>query len=88
MSYVTYPDSQYPKTLGPTGTPGWQFAPVPGWGKNMDYSAAPDMVGIGYTFFSNPKMANANMVDAQWYFGLGIGASIGALATYLLLRRR
>jgi hypothetical protein len=47
MSYVTYPDSQYPKTLGPYGTPGWQFAPVPGWGKNMDYSAAPDMVGVG-----------------------------------------
>lgn len=52
MSYVTYPDSQYPRTLGPTGTPGWQFA-RPGWGKNADYSAAPVRVGIGGLGMSN-----------------------------------
>lgn len=30
----------------PAGTPGWQFAPVPGWGTNPDRSGPP-RVGVG-----------------------------------------
>jgi hypothetical protein len=33
----------------PAGTPGWQFAPVPGWGKNP-LRAGPARVGVGAAF--------------------------------------
>jgi peptidoglycan hydrolase-like protein with peptidoglycan-binding domain len=39
MSYVKQPDSYYQNSIGPYGTPGWQFAPVPGWGINPLFSA-------------------------------------------------
>jgi hypothetical protein len=44
MSYYDIPDDWYHEA--PAGTPGWQFAPVPGWGKNP-LRAGPYRVGIG-----------------------------------------
>lgn len=45
MSYYNTPESQY-YVLPQEGTPGWQFAPVPGWGKNP-LRAGPPRVGVG-----------------------------------------
>lgn len=45
MSYYGTPERQY-YVMPPEGTPGWQFAPVPGWGKNPD-RAGPPRVGVG-----------------------------------------
>lgn len=47
MSYVTQPQDYWQKSIGPYGTPGWQMAPVPGWGINAMFSAGPRRVGIG-----------------------------------------
>jgi hypothetical protein len=47
MSYVPVKDSYYQRSIGPYATPGWQFAPVPGWGKNTDFSARLNRVGVG-----------------------------------------
>jgi hypothetical protein len=43
-SYWNVPDSDYQEL--PVGTPGWQDAPVPGWGINP-LRAGPMRVGIG-----------------------------------------
>lgn len=47
MSYVAQPEDYWKKSIGPYGTPGWQFAPVPGWGINAEYSAAPRRIALG-----------------------------------------
>jgi hypothetical protein len=44
MSLYHVPDSFY--RMLPEGTPGWQFAPVPGWGANP-LRAGPPRVGVG-----------------------------------------
>src|SRR5260221_13768701 len=44
MSYYDVAPSDYVE--GPAGTPGWQLAPVPGWGKNP-LRAGPPRVGVG-----------------------------------------
>lgn len=47
MSYVNVMQQEYHE--GPAGTPGWQDAPVPGWGINPDRSG-PRRVGVGAAF--------------------------------------
>jgi hypothetical protein len=50
MSYVEMPDAWYgyAHAQGTAyGTPGWQTAPVPGWGVNTDFSTMPSRVGVG-----------------------------------------
>ena len=49
MSYPLVPASYGPRSIGPYATPGWQFAPVPGWGGATDFSARDRRVGIGGT---------------------------------------
>ncbi len=44
MSYWNVPTSYYRPP--PAGTPGWQFAPVPGWGMNPR-RAGPRRSGVG-----------------------------------------
>lgn len=44
MSYYDMPADVYHEL--PAGTPGWQFAPVPGWGTNP-LRAGPRRVGVG-----------------------------------------
>ena len=44
MSLYTVPKSFYHEM--DAGTPGWQFAPVPGWGINP-YRAGPARIGVG-----------------------------------------
>jgi uncharacterized protein (TIGR03382 family) len=85
MAYVTMSDGQYHSTLGPYGTPGWQFA-RPGWGKNMDFSAANPWVGVGGPWAAD-TVANSPAINAAGYTGVAIGAVVGGLLAYLLLRR-
>lgn len=44
MSYWNVPDADYHEL--PVATPGWQDAPVPGWGINP-FRAGPRRVGLG-----------------------------------------
>lgn len=46
-SFYNVPPEDYHEI--PAGTPGWQFAPVPGWGKNP-LRAGPERVGVGAAF--------------------------------------
>lgn len=51
MSYQALPNNGlYPTFYQqlPVGTPGWQQAPVPGWGMNP-FRAGPSRVGVGAT---------------------------------------
>lgn len=49
MSFYNVPMDDY--QMPPAGTPGWQFAPVPGWGTNPD-RAGPLRVGVGAMYSS------------------------------------
>lgn len=44
MSFYSVPNSAYRHM--PAGSPGWQLAPVPGWGVNTDKAGSP-IVGAG-----------------------------------------
>lgn len=45
-SYEQIPDSMYQPP--PAGTPGWELAPVPGWGANPLRSGPPVLATNGY----------------------------------------
>jgi len=47
MSYPLMPSESYAQSIGPYATPGWQFAPVPGWGIDPDFSARSSVVAVG-----------------------------------------
>lgn len=59
-----------------SGTPGWQFAPVPGWGTNP-YRAGPARVGVGAAF--SPGIVPANQNVLPHYAPLG-GCGCGGRA--------
>jgi len=72
--YAVTPDMYQPP---PAGTPGWQMAPVPGWGINP-WRAGPARVGMGLLGENNGTGTG----------GIGIvvaGVAIGALLLYAAL---
>lgn len=54
-SFYDVPQNDYHEL--PSGTPGWQFAPVPGWGTNP-YRAGPRRVGVGALYADGRVPAN------------------------------
>lgn len=65
MSYAPMPDQSYEQSVGPYGTPGWQFAPVPGWGVNPDFSARDARVGIGGTTMNDQVLPRYSPLRAN-----------------------
>ncbi len=75
-SFFDVPMSDYHEI--PSGTPGWQFAPVPGWGKNP-YRAGPPRVGVGAAFSPGIVPVNQNVLPryAPLSGGCGCGSPVG-----------
>jgi len=78
MSLYTVTDDMYRE--GPAGTPGWQHAPVPGWGTNP-YRAGPRRVGVGEYYEASTVAVNQAVLPRYAPLsGCGCsGASIGAI---------
>jgi hypothetical protein len=72
MSYWNVPPSDYFEA--PAGTPGWQSAPVPGWGINP-LRAGPERVGIGQ--FERASIPGEDDFLPHWA-PLGLGADPSA----------
>lgn len=81
MSYWKLPHSDY--VMPAEGTPGWQFAEVPGWGINP-YRAGPLRVGVGaagdqYNETTWGTVALGSAVALL--FGVGLGVAYGRRAS-------
>lgn len=57
MSYPLMENEAFEQSIGPYGTPGWQFAPVPGWGINPEFSARSSRVAVGGVGSRGEQMA-------------------------------
>lgn len=73
MSYYDVPPSDYFE--GPAGTPGWQMAPVPGWGTNP-MRAGPPRVGVGRLgdTYEPGAIWEEEAFEPQWAAISGLGA--------------
>lgn len=70
MSYWNVPKRDY--IMRPEGTPGWEDAPVPGWGANP-YRAGPARVGVGGCGCSGVGAdAEASVLNSPWFWGASV----------------
>jgi hypothetical protein len=85
-SYYEMTDDMY--RTQPAGTPGWQMAPVPGWGINP-LRAGPQRVGVGCAscqvqgLGSNP---DGSWSAGNWVVFLGVVGVLGYGAWWMLAR--
>jgi len=90
MSYYDTPESQY-YVMPPAGTPGWQFAPVPGWGINP-LRAGPARVGVGCLPCAAALGAEGDKyIETTWGHCALAGAAgmvVGAILGFSAARRR
>ena len=97
MSYVSLPNAGIAPTFYeqlPPALPGWQDAPVPGWGMNP-YRAGPSRVGVGALLNSNdpvlPRYVQIGSVPQEAYgyiAAAGAGGIVVGLAMAWLWFRR
>lgn len=80
MSYYGMSDSMYRSP--PPATPGWQLAPVPGWGANPDRSGPPIIATAG------PGDSLYNMTEGHVAMAGAAGLVVGWILTYAYLKRK
>jgi len=98
MSFYSVPDSAYRHT--PAGSPGWQRAPVPGWGVNpakagspiVGAGASPDGLGQQVSTLPHYTQLFGDAGDQYKQFSVGHlgfaaagGILVGAILTYAAL---
>jgi len=66
----------------PAATPGWQFAPVPGWGTNP-LRAGPERVGVGCLPCA---LGQENTSEARMMGFMLVGAGLLAIVSIALLQ--
>lgn len=94
MSYYGMSDSMYRPP--PAGLPGWQLAPVPGWGMNPARSGPPVLAtrGVGcmcgVSGCSCGGLEQRTMTEGHVAFGVASGVFLGWLfaSAYYRNRRR
>lgn len=88
MSYVNIPPAYYqtgvPETPLEHGAPGWETAPVPGWGENPNqaWAAVQAANGLG----DDEEAVEVSITDLL--VPILIGASFGAGGAYFLFRKK
>jgi hypothetical protein len=69
----------------PAGTPGWQLAPVPGWGVNPDRSGPPILAASG---LGEGPMVPTVLNEGHLALAAAGGILVGWLVAYSRLSRR